>query len=35
MGRNGGHQWGVSMAAYGEVLMATDIRVTRGKVGNY
>jgi transposase len=25
MGRNGGHQWGVSMAAYGEVLMATDI----------
>jgi hypothetical protein len=26
MGRNGGHQWGVSMAAYGEVLMATDTR---------
>jgi len=24
MGRNGGHQWGVSMAAYGEDLMATD-----------
>ena len=27
MGRNGGHQWGVSMAAYGEVLMATDRNV--------
>ena len=23
MGRNGGHQWGDSMAAYGEVFMAT------------
>jgi hypothetical protein len=26
MGRNGGHQRGVSMAAYGEVFMATDTR---------
>jgi len=26
MGRNRGHQWGVSMAAYGEDSMATVIR---------
>ncbi len=35
MGRNGGHQRGVSMATYGEVLMATDkagtVRVRHGK----
>jgi hypothetical protein len=26
MGRNGGHQWGDSVAAYGEVFMATVSR---------
>ncbi len=32
MGRNGGHQWGISMAAYGEILMATDRGPGGGRV---